>query len=75
MPINILNEQRKPGTTQIKYNENKGVPRFDFEQFPVGYFSDNVRGKALRKQLIVNQIKSSECTLGDLEQTFFSKIM
>jgi len=68
-----MNAQKKSEPVQIKYNENKGLPRFDFEQFPVGYFSDNVRGKALRKQLIVNEIKSSECTLGDLEQTFFSE--
>lgn len=73
MPINILNAQKLPGREQIKYDESKTLPRFDFEQFPVGYFSDNKRGQALRKQLIVNQIKTSECTLGDLEQTFFSE--
>lgn len=73
MPINILNEQKKAGKDQIKYDENKSLPRFDFEQFPIGYFSDNARGKALRKQLIVNEIKSAECTLGNLEQTFFSE--
>jgi hypothetical protein len=73
MRINVRNEQKKPENLQVKYNESKTVPRFDFEQFPVGYFADNVRGKALRKQLIVNTIKTSECSLNDLEETFFSE--
>jgi hypothetical protein len=71
--VNIRNEQKKPSDIQIKYDENKALPRFDFEQFPVGYFADNARGKDLRKQLIVNQTRTAECTIGDLENTFFSE--
>ena len=56
MSVNILDAQKLPGREQIKYDESKTLPRFDFEQFPVGYFSDNKRGKALRKQLIVDFI-------------------
>jgi len=50
-----------------------GTPTFDFEEMPSAYFSDNVRGKALRKQLVKNELKISECNVGDLEKTFFSK--
>jgi hypothetical protein len=72
-PINIRNEMKKPEGVQAKYNEEKVLPRFDFEQFPVGYFADNSRGKALRKQLVVNQVRLNEDLLGNLEQTFFSE--
>ena len=58
-------------TSEVK--NNSGIPSFDFEEFPVGYFSDNIKGKLLRKQLIKNQLKISECNVGDLEKTFFSK--
>jgi len=51
----------------------KGKPRFDFEEFPVGYFSENPRAKDLRKQLIKNEIKVSQEDLGTLETVFFSK--
>jgi len=51
----------------------KGIPSFDFNQFPVGYFAENPRGKALRTQLIKNEIKVSEDDLGILEKMFFSK--
>ena len=51
----------------------KKYPKFDFEQFPVGYFSDNKKGTFLRKQLIKNELKMSECDIGKLEINFFSK--
>lgn len=51
----------------------QGTPSFNFEELPVAYFSDNVRGKQLRKQLIKNELKISECNIGDLENGFFSK--
>jgi len=70
MPINILEVQKNKN--QIQYDESKVLPKFDFEQFPVGYFSDNVRGKALRSQLIKNQIATNQDFLGNLEKGFFS---
>lgn len=50
-----------------------GIPSFDFEEIPVAYFSDNINGNLLRKQLIKNELKISECNVGELEKTFFSK--
>ena len=50
-----------------------GIPSFNFEEMPVAYFSDNVRSDGLRKELIKNELKISECNIGDLENTFFSK--
>jgi hypothetical protein len=50
-----------------------GFPTFDFEKMPAAYFSDNTKARALRKQLIVNELKISECNVGELETTFFSK--
>ncbi len=50
-----------------------GIPAFNFEEMPTAYFSDNVRGNALRKQLVKNELKISECNVGDLENAFFSK--
>ena len=50
-----------------------GIPSFDFEEIPVAYFSDNNNVKLLRKQLIKNELKISECNVGELEKTFFSK--
>ena len=50
-----------------------GVPFFNFEELPVAYFSDNVKSDVLRKQLVKNELKLSECNIGDLENTFFSK--
>lgn len=52
---------------------SKGFPSFDFEQMPNAYFSDNAKGKELRKYLVKNQLKLSECNIGDLETAFFSK--
>lgn len=49
------------------------LPSFNFEELPTAYFSDNVRGNLLRKQLIKNELKISECNIGDLENSFFSK--
>ena len=51
----------------------QGIPSFDFEEIPVAYFSDNINGNLLRKQLIKNELKISECNVGELEKTFFSK--
>ena len=51
----------------------QGIPSFDFEEIPVAYFSDNINGNLLRKQLIKNELKISECNIGDLENSFFSK--
>ena len=70
MPINILEVQKSKN--QVKYDEGKSLPRFDFEQFPVGYFADNARAKALRSQLVKNQIATNENELGTLEKGFFS---
>ena len=67
-----INLKKMPDLTSEVKN-NSGIPSFDFEEFPVGYFSDNIKGKLLRKQLIKNQLKISECNVGDLEKTFFSK--
>lgn len=50
-----------------------GMPAFNFEEMPAAYFSDNARGLALRKQLVKNELKLSECNVGELEKTFFSK--
>lgn len=51
----------------------KLYPQYNFEEFPVGYFSDNKNGQALRKQLIKNELKMSQEDIGALETTFFSK--
>jgi len=51
----------------------KLYPKYNFEEFPVGYFSDNKKGQALRKQLIKNELKMSQEEIGALETTFFSK--
>jgi hypothetical protein len=67
-----INLKKIPNLTSEVKN-NSGIPSFDFEEFPVGYFSDNIKGNLLRKQLIKNQLKISECNVGDLEKTFFSK--
>jgi len=67
-----INLKKMPDlTTEVK--NISGIPSFDFEEFPIGYFSDNIKGNLLRKQLIKNQLKISECNVGDLEKTFFSK--
>lgn len=50
-----------------------GFPTFDFSEMPNAYFSDNAKGLELRKQLVVNELKLSQCNVGDLETTFFSK--
>ena len=52
---------------------NKTYPKYNFEEFPVGYFSDNKKGKALRNQLIKNELKISQDEIGALETAFFSK--
>ena len=71
MPINILEVQKSKN--QVKYDVSKTLPRFDFEQFPVGYFADNARAKALRSQLVKNVIATNQDELGNLEKAFFSK--
>ena len=58
---------------KTEFKNIPSIPSFNFEEMPVAYFSDNVRGKLLRKQLIKNELKISECNIGDLENTFFSK--
>ena len=63
-PLNIID----PNVKNIK-----GVQMFDFEQLPVAYFADNKNSIQLRKNLIKNELKISECNIGDLENTFFSK--
>lgn len=50
----------------------KKYPKYNFEQFPVGYFAENKKGKALRNQLIKNELKISQDEIGALESTFFS---
>ena len=67
-----INLKKMPDlTSEIK--NIQGIPSFDFEEIPVAYFSDNIKSKLLRKQLIKNQLKISECNVGELEQIFFSK--
>jgi len=51
----------------------KRYPKYNFEEFPVGYFSDNKKGKALRNQLIKNELKMNQDEIGALESNFFSK--
>jgi uncharacterized protein YukJ len=53
-------------------NNNLNKPKFNFEELPVAYFSDNVKSNALRNELIKNQVRISECEQGNLENTFFS---
>jgi hypothetical protein len=50
----------------------KKYPKYNFEEFPVGYFAENKKGKALRNQLIKNELKMSQEEIGALESTFFS---
>ena len=50
----------------------KKYPKYNFEEFPVGYFAENKKGKALRNQLIKNELKMSQDNIGALESTFFS---
>jgi len=50
-----------------------GFPSFDFSEMPGAYFTDNANSLELRKRLVVNQLKLSECNVGELETTFFSK--
>ena len=70
---NFREAQKDPKVPQIKYDENKGTPKFDFQQFPLGYFADNEKGKALRKQLIVRQTNANPDLINELELVFFSK--
>jgi len=51
----------------------KKYPKYNFEEFPVGYFSDNKKGQALRKLLIKRELKTDEYNIGALEEQFFSK--
>jgi hypothetical protein len=51
----------------------KKYPKYNFEEFPVGYFSDNKKGQALRKLLIKRELKIDEYDIGELETRFFSK--
>ena len=48
-------------------------PKYNFEEFPVGYFSDTKKGQALRKLLIKRELKTDEYNIGELETQFFSK--
>ena len=47
--------------------------KFNFEELPIAYLSNNKKGDELRNQLIKNELKLSSCNIGDLEKTFFSK--
>lgn len=72
--ITQSNARRIPKQNELSELKNpKGIPKFNLEQFPVGYFAENERGRELRKQLIKNEIKVNECDLGALEKAFFSK--
>lgn len=51
----------------------KKYPKYNFEEFPIGYFSDNKKGQALRKLLIKRELKTDEYNIGELETRFFSK--
>jgi hypothetical protein len=45
---------------------------FDYHELPNAYLCDNKNSNEMRKQLISNQIKISECHQTDLENIFFS---
>jgi hypothetical protein len=47
MKINL----KKNHDLKTEVKNIQGTPSFNFEELPVAYFSDNVRGKQLRKQL------------------------
>ena len=53
---------------------NKGNKKFDLNEMPVAYFTDNKMSTGLRNELIRNQVNISECAQGELEETFFSKL-
>ncbi len=46
--------------------------KFDFSDMPIAYFNDNVQANELRKQVIKNQVRLTECDQGDLSTSFFS---
>jgi hypothetical protein len=45
---------------------------FSFHELPNSYLANNPNSEKLRKQLIVNQTKISECSINDIEDFFFS---
>jgi hypothetical protein len=49
------------------------VNTFDYQGMPLAYLAENKGGRELRKQLIKNEIRVSECTISDLHETFYSK--
>ena len=64
---------KKPiNKSQLLGKQNR-FTTFDFAEMPTAYFSDNVKGKELRKLLVKNELKLSECNIGELETYFFSK--
>jgi hypothetical protein len=48
------------------------MDKFDFHEMPQAFFCDNNNANNLRKQLIKNQVRISECKQGNLENIFFS---
>jgi hypothetical protein len=46
--------------------------KFNMSEMPTAFFLDNTNSKELRNELVRNQIKTTECSNGDLEKVFFS---
>jgi hypothetical protein len=67
------NLQKTLNIQKPQLKNTTGFPSFDFSEMPNAYFADNAKGLELRKQLVVNQLKLSQCNVGELETTFFSK--
>lgn len=47
-------------------------PKFNIDELPIAYFSENANSNELRNQLIKNHVRVSECKQGELEDNFFS---
>jgi len=76
LPKYIAKQENLKKTLNIQealLKDTIGFPSFDFSEMPNAYFSDNAKGLELRKQLVVNELKLSQCNVGELETTFFSK--
>ena len=46
--------------------------KFNMQEMPTAFFSNNSKSEELRNELIKNQVRISECEQGDLEKYFFS---
>jgi hypothetical protein len=50
----------------------KNKIEFDYHAMPSAYLCDNIKSNELRNQFIKNQLKTTECDTGLLENVFFS---